>query len=106
MFIATTLRSTFTKLTQELAAIKISMKLFLKLIQGGLYRSRNLYLKLTEIFSSILDKHTPIKSKQVRGNQSPFVKKSVNKIITQKSNVLGINKTSFEFPEATTEDIN
>ena len=34
---------------------------------------------LTEIFSSILDKHAPIKSKQIRGNQAPFINKSVSK---------------------------
>ena len=87
MVIATTLRSTFINLPQETGAIKISMKLFLKLIQGGLYRSGDPYLKLKEIFSSILDKHAPIKSKQIRENQAPFMNKSLSKIIMQKSNV-------------------
>ena len=44
-------------------------------------------MNLTEIFSSILDKHAPIKSKQIRGNQAPFMNKSVSKIIMQKFKV-------------------
>ena len=58
-----------------------------KLIHGGLHRSDDLYLKLAEIFSSILDKDAPIKSKQIRGNQAPFMNKSLSKIIMQKSKV-------------------
>ena len=58
-----------------------------KLIQGDLYRSEDPYFKLTEIFSSILNKHAPIKSKLIRGNQAPFMNKSPSKIIMQKSKV-------------------
>ena len=69
------------------------MKLFFfheldqKLTQGDLYRFHDPYLKLKEIFSFILDKHTSIKSKQIRRNQAPFVNMSPSKIIMQKSKV-------------------
>ena len=52
-----------------------------------MYRFDDPYLNLTEIFSSILDKHAPIKSKQIRGNRAPFMNKSLSKIIMQKSKV-------------------
>ena len=58
-----------------------------KFIQGYLQLSGDPYLKLTEIFSSILEKHAPIKSKQIKGSQAPFIKMSVSKIIMQKSKV-------------------
>ena len=56
-------------------------------IQGDLYRFDDPYLNLTEIFLSILDKHAPIKPKQIRGNQAPFMNRSISKIIMQKSKV-------------------
>ena len=96
MLIATTLRSTFLKLppkTVKYSSYKnFNETVFLheldqKLIQGDLYRSDDPYCKLTEIFSSILNKHAPIKSKQIRGNQAPFMNKSLSKIIMQKSKV-------------------
>ena len=96
LLIVTTLRSTFIKLppkTVKYRSYKISMKLFFfheldpKLIQGNLYRSDDPYFKLTEIFSSILDKHAPIKSEQIRGNQSPFMNRFLSKILMQKSKV-------------------
>ena len=52
-----------------------------------MYRSDDPYFKLTEIFSSILNKHALIKSKQIRGNQASFMNKSLSKIIMQKSKV-------------------
>ena len=96
MLIATTLRSTFIKLPPKTVKYKsyknFNETVFLhkfeqKLIQGDFYSSDDLYLNLTEIFSSILDKHAPIKSKQIRGNQAPFMNKSLSKIIMQKSKV-------------------
>ena len=63
-----------------------------KLIQGDLQHSDDHYLKLTEIFPSILYKHAPIKSKQIRGIQAPFISKSLSKIIIQKSKVEQIFK--------------
>ena len=52
-----------------------------------MYRSDDPYFELTEIFLFILNKHTPIKSKQVRGNQAPFINNPLNKMIKQKSKV-------------------
>ena len=52
-----------------------------------MYRSDDPYLNLTEIFSSILNKHAPIKSKKIRENQAPFMNKYLSKIIMQKSKV-------------------
>ena len=52
-----------------------------------MYHSDDLYFKLTEIFSPILNKNAPTKSKQIRGNQAPFMNKSLSKIIMQKSKV-------------------
>ena len=71
MLIATTLISTFIKLPPKTVKyrsyknfneIVFLHELYQKLIQGDLYRSHYPYLNLTEIFSSILDKHAQIKS--------------------------------------------
>ena len=96
MLIAATLRSTFIKLPPKTVKYRsyknFNETVFLHeldqiFIQGDLHRSDDPYFKLTELFSSILNKHAPIKSKQIRGNQAPFVSKSLSKIIMQKSKV-------------------
>ena len=96
MLIATTLRSTVIKLLPKLIKYRsyknFNETVFLhemnqKLIRVDLYRSNDPFLKLTEIFSFIIDKHVPIKSKQIKGNQAPFKNNSLSKIITQKSKV-------------------
>ena len=92
----TTLRSTFIKLPPKALKYKsyknFNGTVFLheldqKLIQGDLNCSDDPYFKLTEIFSSILNKHAPIKPKQIRGNQAPFMNNSLSKTIMQKSKV-------------------
>ena len=96
MLISITLRSTFIKLPPKTVKYKsyknFNETIFLheldqKLIQGDLCRSDDPCLNLTEVFSSILDKHAPIKSKKIRGNQAPLMNKHLSKIIMQKSNV-------------------
>ena len=88
MLKVTTLRSTLIKVSTKMVKYR-SYKNFNKtvffffhelnqtLIRRDLYRSDDPYLKLTEIFSlilsSILDKHAPIKSKQIRENQVSFM---------------------------------
>ena len=75
MLIATTLRSTFIiKLPPKIVKYR-SYKNFnatvpllefdQKHVQGNLHRSDNPDLNLIEIFSSILDKYSPIKSKKL-----------------------------------------
>ena len=91
MLIATTLRLTLIKLSPKTVKYS-SYTVFLheldeNCIQGALYRSDDPYFKLTKIFSSHLNKHTTTKSKQIRGNQAPFMNKSLSKIIMQKSKV-------------------
>ena len=90
------LRSTFIKLSPKTLKYR-SYKNFngtvfvheldQNLIQGDSYRSDDPYFKLIEIFSSILNKLASVKSKQIRGNQAPFMNKSFSKIVTQKSKV-------------------
>ena len=72
MLIPTTLRSTFIKFHQETVKYKsyknLSETLFFygldkKLLQKDSYCYDDLCLEFTEIFSSVLDKHTPSKYK-------------------------------------------
>ena len=93
MLIATNLRSTFIKLSlktlKHRSYKKFNETFFLheldqKLFQGDLYRSNDSYFKLTEIFSSILNKHGSIKSKQIRGNQAFCMNLSLSKIMIKK----------------------
>ena len=45
----------------------------------------NPYSKLTEIFQEILQKHAPLKSKEVRSNHAFFMNKELSKLIINKS---------------------
>ena len=75
MLIATTLRSTIIiklppktvkyRSYKNFKATVFLLELDQKLVQGNLYRSDDPDLNLTEIFSSILDKHAPMKSKKL-----------------------------------------
>ena len=47
----------------------------------------NSFSKLTEILSETLNKHAPIKSKTVRGNQAPFMNRVISKNIMNKSRI-------------------
>ena len=55
------------------------------LLKGEVYKLEDLYSKLTEIFQKILQKHAPLKSKQIRGNYAPFMNKELSKVIINKS---------------------
>ena len=43
------------------------------------------FKSFTSSFNVILNKHTPKKKRYVRGNQSPFMNKTLSKAITQRS---------------------
>ena len=45
------------------------------------------YDDLTNIFWSSLDNHAPLKEKQVRGNQAPFMTKELSKTIMTRSRI-------------------
>ena len=45
----------------------------------------NLTKKLSEIFNDILNHHTPLNQKQVRGNHAPFMTKDLSKATMNKS---------------------
>ena len=97
MLVAATLKSTFARFPLKIVKYRsyknfneiacFFHELYHQHIQGYLYRSDDLYLKLTELFSSVLNKHSPIKSKQIRGNQAVFMNKSLIKTMMQKSKV-------------------
>ena len=55
------------------------------LLNGEIYKLEDPYSKFAEIFQEILHNHAPLKSKQVRGNHAPFMKKELSKIIMNKS---------------------
>ena len=58
-----------------------------KLIKGDIYKTDDSYSKLTEIFSEVLQKRAPTKSKTIRENQAPFMNKKLSKIIMSKSRI-------------------
>ena len=89
------LRASFKKLPRKIITYRDQKRFnqdhFLRdldsrLLQGELYRNCDEpYKKLTEIFNDILNHHAPIKQKQVRGNQAPFMTKDLSKAIMDKS---------------------
>ena len=44
-----------------------------------------MFSSFTKTFGEVIDKHTPLKSRKVRGNQSPFITKELSKVIMNKS---------------------
>ena len=63
------------------------MKTFLSwnrtLLKGKIYKPEYPFSKFTEIFQGIL--HAPLKSKQVRGKDTPFINNELSKVINNKS---------------------
>ena len=57
-----------------------------KLPEGDLYKNCDEpYEKLSEIFVDILNHQAPIREKQIRGNQAPFMNKQLSLAIMEKS---------------------
>ena len=55
------------------------------MIQGELYNNcQEFYKKLTQIFWEVLDYHTPVKQKVVKGNQVTFMTKDLIKALMMK----------------------
>ena len=52
-----------------------------------IYKTDDSYSKLTEIMSEVLEKHVPLKTKTIRGNQAPFMNKRLSKAIMNKSRI-------------------
>ena len=48
-----------------------------ELLKGDMYKNnRNIFSTFTETFRRVLDKHAPLETERVRGNQTPFRLKS------------------------------
>ena len=57
-----------------------------ELLKGDMYKNnRHMFSKFTETFRRVLDKHVPLKTKRVRGNQSPFMTKELSEMAMNKS---------------------
>ena len=57
-----------------------------ELLKGDMYKNnRDMFSTFTETFRRVLDKHAPLKTKRVRGNQSPFMTKELSKVVMNKS---------------------
>ena len=61
---------------------ELKNKLCTKECNGGVK-----YDDLTNIFRSTLDSHAPLKQKQVRGNQAPFMAKELSKAVMTRSRI-------------------
>ena len=91
--IFTIFRSTFIRLSPKINKYRnckgfnenISYHELDQINQSEIYQSEDPHSKLTEIFQEILQKHAPLKSKQVRGNHAPFMNKELSKVIVNKS---------------------
>ena len=47
--------------------------------------NRNIISTFTETFTRVLDKHAPMETKKIRGNQSPFKTNELSKAVLNKS---------------------
>ena len=56
------------------------------LLKGEMYKIQNdMFTTFTDVFRSVIDKHAPLKTKTVRGNQIPFMTKALSKVTLTKS---------------------
>lgn len=53
-------------------------------MEGEINRSDDPCSKFIDIFQEILDKHAPLNSKEVRGNQAPLMNKESSKVVRNK----------------------
>ena len=92
--VATIFRSTFIKLPPKVVKYRIYKNFYENkfcrdldqiLVKGDIYKAKDPYHKPTNILYSTLEKHAPLKSKTVRGNQAPFMNKELSKVIMEKS---------------------
>ena len=81
----TIFRSTLIRLSPKIIKYKYYKGFNENIFCHEIYKSEEPYSKLSEIFQEILQKHTPLKSKQVRGNHAPFMNKELSKVIMNKS---------------------
>ena len=63
------------------------MSLINTLFKGTYLRLTINNSKLTEILSDPFEKYAPLKSKKVRRNQTPFMKKKISKSIMERSRI-------------------
>ena len=53
-----------------------------ELLKGKMYETQNdMFTTFTDVFRSVIDKHAPLKTKIIRGNQAPFMTKALSKAI-------------------------
>ena len=65
--------------------IKFLHDLDQELLKGAIYQSNEeMYSSFTRIFQNVLNKHTPLKQKKVRGNNASFMTKDLSKAIMNK----------------------
>ena len=93
--IATLFRSKFTHLPPKKVKYRDYKKFdnysFLheleeELLKGEMYKSnKDMYTVFTNVFSSVVNKHAPLKSRTIRGNQGPFMNRELSKAIMKRS---------------------
>ena len=65
---------------------KFLFELDQELLKGEMYKGGNdMSSTFTNVFRSVLDKHAPLKTKTLRGNQAPFMTKTLSKAIMTRS---------------------
>ena len=56
------------------------------MLKGKIYKTvKDTFTALTNVQRSILDKHAPFKTKIIKGNQAPFITKSLSRAIMTRS---------------------
>ena len=55
------------------------------MIKGKFYKEKNMYESFSDTFKAIVNRHTPLKEKIVRGNYAPFMTKELRKTMMRSS---------------------
>ena len=56
------------------------------MLKGKMYKTQtDMFATFTDFFRTVIDKHAPLKTKVIRGNQAPFMTKALIKAIMTRS---------------------
>ena len=58
-----------------------------EMIKGSLYQHEEAFAVFSSVFRDLIDRHAPLKQKTVRGNNTPYLTKQLNKAILDRPGI-------------------
>ena len=58
-----------------------------EMIKGSLHQHEEAFAVFSSVFRDLIDRHAPLKQKTVRGNNTPYLTKQLNKAILDRPGI-------------------